>query len=105
MSEIKIVRLQTGEELMGTVEVTDTCVTIADPAIIIPAGDNRIGIAPFMPYAKYDSLELKNHHIVFVTDPVDEFANQYTQSVSGLTIPSPAESAAINADSLKLATD
>jgi hypothetical protein len=40
-------------------------------------------------------------------NPVEEFRNQYTQSfVNGLTIPSAAESAAINAaDGLKLTTD
>ena len=105
MSEIKIVRLQSGEEVMGKVVESDSGVTITDPAILLPAGDNRIGLAPFMPYAAFTELTLKDRHIMFVLDPIEEFANQYTQAVSGLTIPSAAESAAINADGLKLTTD
>jgi hypothetical protein len=105
MSEIKIVRLQSGEVVMGKVVEGDSEITVADPAILLPAGDNRIGLAPFMPYAAFSELTLKNHHIMFIVDPIEEFKNQYTQAVSGLTIPSAAESAAINADGLKLTTD
>lgn len=106
MSEIKIVRVQSGEEIMGKVVEVDGAVTITDPAILLPAGDNRIGLAPFMPYAAFSELKFKEQHVMFILDPIEEFANQYTQAVSGLTIPSAAESAAINAaDGLKLTTD
>ena len=54
-----------------------------------------------------NGVDFKDIHVVFMMNPVEEFRNQYTQSfVNGLTIPSAAESAAINAaDGLKLATD
>ena len=95
MSEVKIVRVHSGEELIGQVTETDTGI--------------HIGLAPYLPYgdAEENGVDFKDIHVVFMMNPVEEFRNQYTQSfVNGLTIPSAAESAAINAaDGLKLTTD
>ena len=104
MSEVKIIRVHSGEELIGQVTETDTGIHIDKPAIIL-----RIGLAPYLPYgdAEENGVDFKDIHVVFMMNPVEEFRNQYTQSfVNGLTIPSAAESAAINAaDGLKLTTD
>ena len=109
MSEVKIVRVHSGEELIGQVTETDTGIHIDKPAIILPAGEGRIGLAPYLPYgdAEENGVDFKDIHVVFMMNPVEEFRNQYTQSfVNGLTIPSAAESTAINAaDGLKLTTD
>ena len=109
MSEVKIVRVHSGEEIIGQITENDNSIHIDKPAIILPAGEGRIGLAPYLPYSdcEENGVEFKNIHVVFVLNPVEEFKNQYTQSfVNGLTIPSAAESAAINAaDGLKLTTD
>jgi|TARA_Y100000310_G_C20440880_1_gene696057 hypothetical protein len=93
MSEVKIVRLQTGEEIIGKVtENNDDTITLSNPAIIIPAGEGRIGIAPYLPYCDDEELkkglELSKHHVIFIVAPIDEFLNQYNNAFgSGLIIP------------------
>ena len=91
MSEVKIVRLQTGEEIIckvadGSIEGTKC---LKKPAIIIPVGQGKIGLSPWLPYAEIDSkgVEVKENNIMFIIDPVDEFLNEYNTAFgSGLVI-------------------
>jgi hypothetical protein len=92
MSEVKIVRLQTGEEIIGKVTEKDDTITLSNPAIIIPAGEGRIGIAPYLPYCDDEELkkglELSKQHVIFIVAPIGEFLNQYNTAFgSGLIIP------------------
>lgn len=90
MSEIKIVRLQSGEEIICkcTINSKTGTVTLKKAAIIIPVGQGKIALAPFMQYADIsDGLEIKDQHIMFIVDPVDEFANEYNTGFgSGLVV-------------------
>ena len=91
MSEVKIVRLQTGEEIICKVldsSKKDTKL-LKKPAIIIPVGQGKIGLAPWMPYADIDSggLEVKEKHIMFIIEPLVEFLNEYNTAFgSGLVV-------------------
>ena len=116
MKNIKVVRLQTGEELIGSVKEDGDMIFVDKAAIILPAGQGKIGLAPYMPYCDFDSttLELQKRHVVFIVSPVEEFANQYNTSFgNGLVIPDAMTAAAINnapsgaedTGGLKLVTD
>mgnify|MGYP003126228327 FL=1 len=109
---VKVVRLQTGEELIAQWEQDGDVVTLTKPAVILPAGEGRIGLAPYLPYCEFEDMVLQNRHVMFVLDPVDEFKDQYVQSfISNLVIPDAMTSAAINAapkgddEGLRLVTD
>tara|TARA_R110001583_G_scaffold77308_1_gene210553 strand:- start:533 stop:862 length:330 start_codon:yes stop_codon:yes gene_type:complete len=91
MSEVKIIRLQTGEEIIckfldGSTEGTKI---LKKPAIIIPVGQGNIGLSPWLPYAELsDGVEVKESHIMFIVKPVDEFLNEYNTAFgSGLVVP------------------
>ena len=90
MSKIKIVRLQSGEEIICkcTIDSKKGIVTLKKAAIIIPVGQGKIALAPFMQYADIsDGLEIKDQHIMFIVDPIDEFANEYNTGFgSGLIV-------------------
>ena len=116
MKNIKVIRLQTGEELIGSIKEDGDTITVDKAAIILPAGQGKIGLAPYMPYCDFDTttLELQKHHVVFIVSPVEEFTNQYICSFgNGLVIPDAMTSAAINnapsgakeTGGLKLVTD
>ena len=110
--DVRVVRLQTGEELISQWSEDGDVVTLTKPAVILPAGEGRIGLAPYLPYCEYEEMVLQKRHVMFVLNPVDEFKDQYVQSfVSDIVIPDAMTSAAINAapkgddEGLRLVTD
>lgn len=110
--DVMVVRLQTGEELISQWSEDGDVVTLTKPAVILPAGEGRIGLAPYLPYCDYEEMVLQKRHVMFVMKPVDEFKDQYVQSfVSNIVIPDAMTSAAINSapkgsdEGLKLVTD
>jgi len=95
IKDVKIVRLISGEELMG--EVTDTedgkklknvcqvATSYADPT----SATARIGLAPFLPYSNIkDGVTIKDSYIGFIVDPVNELLNEYSKVFgNGLVLP------------------
>ena len=91
----KVVRLISGEELMGVIsdtgesyKIKDVCqiaTSYADPT----SATARIGLAPFLPYTTAkDGIEIKKDMILFVVDPVNELINEYSKVFgSGLVLP------------------
>lgn len=89
MSDVKIIRLTSGEEILCTViEKTAVGYKVEDLSILIPTQNNSIGIVPWLPYAKTDKMVLKTEIITFVVDPVDELKNQYNSLFSRIITPS-----------------
>jgi len=89
MSEVKIVRLTSGEELIAKTEETKTTITLKKPAILIPAGKDQLAFGQWLPYADIkDGIEISKDYVVFVVAPMDEMAQQYDQAFgSGLIVP------------------
>jgi hypothetical protein len=108
MSKIKLVRLQTGEEIIAKTEKTETGYILKNSAIVLPAGQGKLGLAPYLPYCDIENgFELKEQHIMFVVDPITEFANEYSTNFgSGLVVPSAGDviGAPVGAPPLKLTT-
>lgn len=89
MSNIKIVRLTTGEELICDVTVRNKeQVILKDVAILIPTQQNQLGLAPFMAYSDAkDGLHTKMDSVMFIVEPVNELKNQYQQMFSKVITP------------------
>ena len=80
MQNIKIVRLNSGEELLCEYEIiSETEAKLTDAAILIPTRENSIGLMPFMAYAEPTPLVIKTSFIPFVADPVEGLKLQYQQ--------------------------
>jgi len=93
-SEIKIMRLVTGEEIICDVSTESSSrygvvYNIKDVAILIPTEANRLGLAPFVPYstASVDGITLAEKDVMFVTKPVDDLRKQYQNMFSKLMTP------------------
>jgi hypothetical protein len=77
---IKIIKLTTGEEIMGDVNED---YAIREPAILqmVPSrtDPNKAAMAliPYSPYSKNNRLELNAEHIIWESEPVEELYNQY----------------------------
>lgn len=87
MSDIKIVRISTGEELIATVEaIPGPALRLTDVAILIPTQQNSLGLAPFMAYANVDEgLDIPMQFVMFSVTPVEGLKQQY-QNMFGKVI-------------------
>lgn len=90
--KVKIIGLMTGEQLLTEVQdETQTEYLLKKPAILVPAQDRGLGLAPWIPYSKSQTngITINKHVVSFIVDPVDELRNHYTGSfVGGLVVPS-----------------
>jgi hypothetical protein len=79
MSDIKIVRISTGEELLCTVDSSNKDhLTLSDVSILIPTEANSLGLAPFMAYSDAkDGMEIPRSYVMFMVDPVETLKKQY----------------------------
>ena len=95
MLDIKIVRLNSGEELIGELKDTGDNWTIKNVCQIAASyadptqATARIGLAPFMPYSKVkDGFVVSKSFVAFLVDPVNELLNEYNKVFgSGLVLP------------------
>ena len=107
MSEVKIVRLTSGEELIAKIDITGvggTHITLNKPAILIPTGKDQLAFGQWLPYADIkDGIEIAMEYIVFVVDPMEEMAAQYEEAFgSGLVTPN--KGGIVSGAGLKLTT-
>ena len=88
MSNVKIVRMTSGEEILCTIVKEDANnILIEDPTIIIPTQDRNIGLAPWMPYADTAKISIKQTFVAFIVDPVEQLAEQYRSIHSKIITP------------------
>ena len=103
MSETKIVRLSTGEELVAKVTENEDSYTLKKPAILIPAGRDQLAFGQWLPYGDIaNGIEINKKYVVFIINPMSELANQYSESFgSGIVVP---DKGPISGAGLKLTT-
>ena len=90
MKTIKLIRLVSGEEIIAEQEdiPNSTNILIKDAIVLIPAGEGKIGIMPFMPYTEAKKgLVLKAKDIMFMVDPVEDLVAQFKTARSGIVTP------------------
>lgn len=91
---LKILRLSTGEEIIGEVlEQNVTKVLIKNPVLIVvmPSKSDpknpSVGFAPFMQWSEDKSLTLNANHVITIATPINEFVNQYNGMFGGIVVP------------------
>ena len=85
---MKLVRLSSGEEVIGKVQENEDNIIISNGYSLIPAGEGKIGFMPFMAYTKAsEGISIDKRFVVFVVDPVDELVDQVRQMDSGIVTP------------------
>ena len=84
---MKLVRLSSGEEVIGKVVENEDSITITDGYSLIPAGEGKIGFMPFMPYTKAsEGVEIDMKWIMFMVDPVDDLVEQHRAATSNIAL-------------------
>ena len=83
-----LVRLSSGEEIIGEVTETENLITIKDGYTLIPAGEGRIGMMPFMAYTKAkNGITIDKSFVVFTVEPADDLQEQVRSMSSGIVTP------------------
>ena len=98
MSSVQIVKLTSGEDLIGKVQEAEiegkAFVIIEDPALIMmmpkPGSETEfgVGLAPYAPFAKEQKVPIFPTHIVSLYEPETDLLNAYNDKFgSGLIRP------------------
>jgi hypothetical protein len=91
MSDIRIFKLTSGEEIMGSLEVTDAeSFRISDTVALVyqQAGDGRmtVGFAPFMPYGEESTTVLYRRAVAASATPKEQILGEYNRVFSKIVI-------------------
>jgi hypothetical protein len=107
MSNVKIVRVLSGEEIIGNVETLDGAsgaIKIKNATILIPTPEGKLMFAKWMPYADTtDGIVLEAKNIMFVLNAQKELEDHFTSVVvNGLVVPGKKVVEPISGSNLKL---
>jgi hypothetical protein len=90
---IKILKLVTGEELVGDVNRVQSTITISKPFMITmardpanPSGDMQLALFPYVPYVKDHKLQIDEKSIIWMTEIVDSMVQDYERAIDSLKI-------------------
>ena len=91
-SEIKLLRLIIGEDIISEFWDGEHVYTLNNPIVVVampgPAGaPPNIGFAPWMPYSKTRKFTLHIRDVICVTEALEQFITQYKSITSNLALP------------------
>lgn len=85
----KIVRLNSGEEILCDHTLKDGVHNLKKPLIIIPSGGGNIGFMGWMPYADIEKtgVDVPDSFVAFVIDPDKQLKGEFNSYTSGIIAP------------------
>lgn len=107
----KIVKVQTGEELIAMVTENFegekvTSYTLKNPCMVVPVptkgGGANIAVVPWMASVKDTKVTVPASYVMFTADPANDLANEFNSAFNGIVVPKGDVSAAAG---LKLVTE
>ena len=92
MSEVKIVRMIIGEDVIAKVEWSQQQVTIKKAFVIIPMQQGpgkpvQLMMSPWMPYAEEDEIIVDDSKVVTIMTPKKDILNSYSVNTSSILTP------------------
>ena len=94
MSEVKILRMSTGEDVIGKVTIAQQLITIEKSFVIIPTQSApgkpvQLMMSPYMPYSADDEVIIDESKVVTMVTPKPEILKSYQQNTSSIIAPKP----------------
>ncbi len=92
MSEVKVIRMTTGEDVIAKIDEGSEKVTLNKPFVIIPQqmGPGKpvqLMMSLYNAFGKGETIEVAKDKVVFMTDPKDEIKSSYEQNTSKILTP------------------
>lgn len=87
---VKVLKLVSGEEIIGKVKKENGKYHIEDPLkiIMVPSG-NGIGmaLAPYVPYTTNEKIDINEEHVMLEIEPMEDLKSGYISEVTGIVTP------------------
>jgi hypothetical protein len=81
------IKLTSGEEIVARLEEEKGATLVLNKPLMIAATQQGLGLAPFMFTSSPDAkVKIDLSKVVCVTKTQDEFASQYIQNTTGITV-------------------
>ena len=92
MSEVKVLRLSTGEDVIAKVDSGSEYHTLEKPFVIIPTQSApgqpvQLMMTPYMPYADEDKITIAQDKVVTTVKPKKEILASYQKNTSSILTP------------------
>jgi len=92
MSDVKVIRMTTGEDIIAKVGENDGGISLNKPFVIIPQqlGPGKpvqLMMSLYNAFGKSDTITIDQDKVVFMTDPKDEIKSSYEQNTSKILTP------------------
>jgi len=97
MTDVKLLRLTTGEDIVAEVtnqEYSDndkTVTRIKKPFVLIPMAQNpgasqesKLYFSPFIPFAENDEFDIKEENIITVNEPKTDIRDNYLNYIGAI---------------------
>tara|TARA_R110000824_G_scaffold292565_4_gene480961 strand:+ start:1058 stop:1384 length:327 start_codon:yes stop_codon:yes gene_type:complete len=98
MDDIKIIRLLSGEEILGKINKDDEYYDIKGPVVLNwmanedKPGTPKLMIAALLPHGEGDEVRIHERHVVFEFTPMQDILNEYNAAYgSGIVVPNKAK--------------
>ena len=89
MSQVKILRMTTGEDVIAKLGENDQGISLHKPFVIIPQQSApgkpiQLMMSLYNAFCKSDTITVSKDKIVFMTEPKDDLLKSYSQNTSSI---------------------
>jgi hypothetical protein len=89
MSQVKILRMTTGEDVIAKLGENDQGISLHKPFVIIPQQSApgkpiQLMMSLYNAFGKSDTITVSKDKIVFMTEPKDDLLKSYSQNTSSI---------------------
>jgi hypothetical protein len=87
MTDIRIVKLISGEDLLTQVDIDEglETLTLIKPMLLVPQ-PNGLQMVPWLMLAKKETVHVKEYNVITMYEPRDELVNGYRQQTGSLVV-------------------
>ena len=88
MSEVRFVKLSTGEEFFTTVEEKDEELVMSNSVVAVDNGQGGLSFVPYLPFVADRSFTVHGDDVMIMESPIPEILDSYNQNFgSGIITP------------------
>lgn len=82
MQTVQLLKLVSGEELLGRVSCDDNAVYTITMPVTIVQDESNMGFEPFMPYSDSDSFEISGDKVILAANPTVSLKDYYIKATT-----------------------
>ena len=82
MQTVQLLKLVSGEELLGRVSCDDNAVYTITMPVTIVQDESNMGFDPFMPYSDSDSFEISGDKVILAANPTVSLKDYYINATT-----------------------